>query len=88
MTIDKLALAGGKPVRSEPYPNWPVFDERDEKLLLDVLHSGRWGGFPYPGTKSAEFAKRFAEMQGGGYAVLMVNGTVTMEVACRAAGIG
>jgi dTDP-4-amino-4,6-dideoxygalactose transaminase len=27
-------------------------------------------------------------MQGGGYAVPMANGTVTMEVALRAAGIG
>ena len=27
-------------------------------------------------------------MQGGGYPVLMVNGTVTMEVALRAADIG
>jgi dTDP-4-amino-4,6-dideoxygalactose transaminase len=33
-------------------------------------------------------AKKFAELQGGGYAVPMINGTVTMEVALRAAGIG
>jgi L-glutamine:2-deoxy-scyllo-inosose/3-amino-2,3-dideoxy-scyllo-inosose aminotransferase len=53
-----------------------------------VLKSGRWGGFPYPGPNTSEFLKRFAEMQGGGYPVLMVNGTVTMEVALRAADIG
>jgi dTDP-4-amino-4,6-dideoxygalactose transaminase len=33
-------------------------------------------------------AKKFAEMQGGGFAVPMANGTVTMEVALRASGIG
>src|SRR4029453_15044606 len=50
--------------------------------------AGRWGGYPYPGPKTAELAKKFAEMQGGGYAVPMANGTVTMEVALRAAGVG
>lgn len=83
-----LAALGGEPIRTEPYPQWPVFDERDIKAVTDVIESGNWGGFPYPGPQTAEFARRFAEMQGGGYAVPMVNGTVTMEVACRAAGIG
>lgn len=86
--MSQLAILGGNPVRTEPYPSWPVFDERDVEAVVAVVRSGRWGGFPYPGPQSAEFARRFAEMQGGGYAVLMANGTVTMEVALRAAGIG
>ncbi len=56
--------------------------------MTEVVKSGRWGGFPYPGPKTAELAKKFAELQGGGYAVPMINGTITMEVALRAAGIG
>ncbi len=86
--MPELAILGGNPVRTEPYPTWPVFDERDVEAVTAVVRSGRWGGYPYPGPRSAEFARRFAEMQGGGYAVLMANGTVTMEVALRAAGIG
>ena len=31
---------------------------------------------------------RFLELQGGEHAVAMANGTITMEVACRAADIG
>src|SRR5690242_8739104 len=46
------------------------------------------GRLSLPGPRTAELAKKFAEMQGGGYAVPMANGTVTMEVALRAAGIG
>jgi dTDP-4-amino-4,6-dideoxygalactose transaminase len=53
-----------------------------------TVQSGRWGGFPYPGPNTAEFAKKFVELQGGGTAVPMMNGTITMEVALRAAGIG
>jgi dTDP-4-amino-4,6-dideoxygalactose transaminase len=86
--MSKLALHGGEPVRTEPYPAWPVHDERDVAAVTAVIKSGRWGGYPYPGPQTAEFARRFVELQGGGYAVAMTNGTVTMEVALRAADIG
>jgi L-glutamine:2-deoxy-scyllo-inosose/3-amino-2,3-dideoxy-scyllo-inosose aminotransferase len=86
--MSDLAALGGTPIRTEPYPDWPVYDERDIQAVTDVIKSGRWGGYPYPGPKTAEFARRFAEMQGGGYAVPMANGTVTMEVALRVMNIG
>ena len=37
---DRLAVDGGQPVRTAPFPAWPVFDQREERLLLEVLHSG------------------------------------------------
>jgi dTDP-4-amino-4,6-dideoxygalactose transaminase len=86
--MSELAILGGKPVRTKPYPEWPVHDQRDVEAVTNVIKSGRWGGFPYPGPQTAEFARRFAELQGGHYAVPMANGTVTMEVALRAADIG
>jgi len=86
--MSELAILGGEPLRSEPYPQWPVFDERDVEAVTAAVKSGNWGGFPYPGPQTGEFLRRFLELQGGEHAVAMVNGTVTMEVACRAAGIG
>lgn len=86
--MKQLAILGGKPVRRKPYPQWPVFDQRDIDAVSRTIQSGRWGGLPYPGLNTAEFAKKFSELQGGGYAVPMINGTITMEVALRAAGIG
>jgi dTDP-4-amino-4,6-dideoxygalactose transaminase len=86
--MSKLAVLGGTPIRTELYPDWPVFDDRDVQAVSDVVRSGRWGGYPYPGPQTAAFTQRFAEMQGGGYPVAMVNGTVTMEVALRAVGVG
>ncbi len=83
-----LAVLGGTPVRTVTYPKWPVFDDRDVEAVTRTVRSGRWGGVPFPGPNTAEFAEKFAEMMGGGYAVPMVNGTITMEVALRAAGIG
>ncbi len=86
--MKKLAVLGGEPVRKNAYPAWPVFDQREKTAVTEVIETGRWGGFPYPGPNTAAFAHKFAEMQGGGYAVPMMNGTVTMEVALRAANIG
>jgi dTDP-4-amino-4,6-dideoxygalactose transaminase len=86
--MSELAILGGPKTRTEPYPDWPVWDQRDIDAVTEVIKSGRWGGFPYPGPKTAELARKFAELQGGGYAVPMANGTITMEVALRAAGIG
>lgn len=86
--MPKLAVLGGEPVRKEKYPAWPVFDERDIEAVTKTIKSGRWGGFPYPGPNTAEFAVKFAELMGGEYAVPMANGTITMEVALRAADIG
>jgi dTDP-4-amino-4,6-dideoxygalactose transaminase len=86
--MSELAILGGPKTRTEPYPQWPVWDQRDIDAVTDVVKSGQWGGYPYPGPKTAELARKFAEMQGGDYAVVMMNGTITMEVALRAAGIG
>lgn len=86
--MSKLALFNGKPIRTEPYPKWPVFDEREVEAVTAVITSGNWGGYPYPGPNTIAFLQQFLEVQGGKYAVAMVNGTVTMEVALRAADIG
>jgi len=86
--MSNLALLGGEPVRKESYPEWPVHDERDIEAVTRVIKSGEWGGYPYPGPETTAFLEEFRAMQGGDYAVACVNGTVTMEVALRAAGIG
>jgi dTDP-4-amino-4,6-dideoxygalactose transaminase len=84
----ELALCGGAPVRPQGYPAWPVHDERDAEAVAEVVRGGRWGGFPEPGPLAAAFAERFAAYQGCRHGVVMANGTVTMEVALKALGIG
>jgi dTDP-4-amino-4,6-dideoxygalactose transaminase len=84
----ELAIAGGAPVRPEGFPTWPVFDEREVEAVAAVVRSGRWGGWPEPGPNAAAFEERFAAYQGASEGVLMANGTITMEVALKALGIG
>lgn len=86
--MPELAILGGEKARQEEYPAWPVHDERDVEAVTNVVRSGRWGGYPYPGPETARFVERFVALQGGNYGVAMMNGTVTMEVALRAANIG
>ncbi|MDQ7027779.1 MAG: DegT/DnrJ/EryC1/StrS family aminotransferase [Anaerolineae bacterium] len=86
--MSELAILGGAKTCKDDYPKWPVHDERDIEAVTRVIKSGQWGGYPYPGKETKRFIDSFLAMQGGNYGVLMMNGTVTMEVALRAAGIG
>ncbi len=80
----ELAIKGGKPVRSESFPSWPVWDSREEKALLGVLKSSKW----WYGEKVAEFEKKFASFQNAKYGVTCMNGSVGLEVSLLSLGIG
>ena len=82
---DKLAVHGGKPVRTEPFPSWPIFGEEEERRLIDTLRSGRWGKMS--GDEVSHFEQRFAGYHQAEFAVAVVNGTVALRLALMAAGI-
>ncbi len=89
--MSKLAVKGGLPVRSESFFPWPHFDDRELRNLEEVIRSRTWfAGMrgSDPGTKTEEFEKRFAEYHGTRFGVACANGTVAIEIALRAAGIG
>lgn len=80
-----LALFGGSPIRTRPFPAWPVYGRAEEDRLLRVLRSGNWGRLD--GNEVAEFEHRFAAMHGCRYGIAVVNGTVSLRIALLAAGI-
>ncbi len=80
-----LAIEGGTAVRTEPFPTWPVYDEREERNLLEVLRSGCWG---IGGTKVVEFEQRFAAFQDARFGVCVPNGTLALQMSLQALGIG
>ena len=86
--MSELAINGGTPVRSAGWPPWPALDESDVEAVAEVIRHGQVGGFPEPGPNAARFAAGFAEYQGARHGIVMANGTVTMEVALKALGIG
>ncbi|MBD3267749.1 aminotransferase class I/II-fold pyridoxal phosphate-dependent enzyme [bacterium] len=83
-----LAITGGAPVRNTsayPWPKWPVWDEAEKQALLRVLDSGVWA---YNGPKEQAFNQAFADFIGSRYAICAANGTVTLQLALEACGIG
>lgn len=85
--MSKLAIKGGTPVRSAPWPRWPVRGEEERKELLDAFENGDWGGFPEPGPKAARLGDQFARYQDAEYGVCCSNGSISLEICLRAAGI-
>jgi dTDP-4-amino-4,6-dideoxygalactose transaminase len=86
-TMARLALAGGTPVRTEPFTQWPDFDERERTLLLEALEARDWGGYPFPNTMADRFASAFAAAHDARHALPVVNGTIAIEIGLKAAGL-
>jgi dTDP-4-amino-4,6-dideoxygalactose transaminase len=82
-----LALKGGSPVRTQPFPRWPEFGEEESQALLLVLRSGNWGGSPSPNTYARLFNDRFAAYQGARFGIGAANGTTALKVALLAGGL-
>lgn len=66
-------------------PSWPQADEREADLLRSVLDSPQWGGF-HPFV--ADFERSFAAYQHAAHGISAFNGTVALELALSALGIG
>jgi dTDP-4-amino-4,6-dideoxygalactose transaminase len=81
---NSLAIHGGTPVRSEPWPRWPEFGDPEEKALLEALRSGTWG---IGGALVPELECRYAGLHEARFAVACSNGTVALEIALIAAGV-
>ena len=45
--MSRLAIFGGTPERSKPFPSWPAFDHNEEEALLEVLRSGNWWRYSF-----------------------------------------
>jgi dTDP-4-amino-4,6-dideoxygalactose transaminase len=82
---DTLALLGGSPLRTKPFPGWPVFGPEDEAAVLRALRSGKWGKLD--GSEVAAFERDFAKFHNCEHGIAVVNGTVSLQIAMMAAGI-
>jgi hypothetical protein len=86
MTAARLAIDGGAPLRSTPLPPWPHYDAEEIGAASAVLASGKVNY--WTGTECAEFEREYAAHVGMRYAVALANGSVALELALHALGIG
>jgi dTDP-4-amino-4,6-dideoxygalactose transaminase len=83
---ERLAIEGGAKAHNGPWPKWPIWDETEEKALLDVLRSGNW--WDPGGPVTTGFAEAFAAYQDARFGVCVTNGTAALEICLRALEIG
>jgi dTDP-4-amino-4,6-dideoxygalactose transaminase len=83
---EPLALKGGKPVRSTPFPSWPVIGESDERAWIKVLRSGRWCRLG--GEYADQFEAEWAKTLGAKHCLAVANGTSALITSLGALGIG
>jgi dTDP-4-amino-4,6-dideoxygalactose transaminase len=89
LNMANLAIKGAAPVRTRPFPAWPVFTEAEAQAAAAVIDSGDWGhAGDSPGSKVDEFREAFSRYFGVDYAFPVTNGSVALEVALRNAGVG
>ena len=81
----KPAVLGGKPVRPEPFPSWPVWDRSDEDALTEVIRSGKWGRGNGPCVDQFEAA--YARLTGARGCLAVVNGTNALYASLNMLGV-
>jgi 3-amino-5-hydroxybenzoate synthase len=89
--MNELAILGGSKVRTRPFIEWPQFDERELRNVENVIRSRRWfagmrGGDP--GSQVQQLESGFARLHNSRHAIACANGTVAIEIALRALGVG
>jgi len=85
-STDQLALNGGSPLRRTPLPPWPIFEADEISAVVRILQSGKVNY--WTGQETRRFEEEFAQIVGCRYAVAVANGTVALEAALEALGIG
>ncbi|MFA7693706.1 MAG: DegT/DnrJ/EryC1/StrS family aminotransferase [Candidatus Hydrogenedentes bacterium] len=83
----KLAICGGTPSvpKNKKWATWPISNEADAKLVAKITSSNRWS---YDGPTEWEFAEKFTAYQGAKFGMCCANGTVGIQLALEALGVG
>jgi dTDP-4-amino-4,6-dideoxygalactose transaminase len=84
--MEKLAIEGGKPVNTEPFPMWPSFSEKTIQMVAEPLKTGKVNY--WTGEIGVKFEKAWAEYNGAKYCVTTTSGTSALHTAVSALGIG
>ena len=71
---------------NSPFSPWPSFTEEEANAVRDVILSNKVNY--WTGQQCREFEKEFASWSGCAYAVALTNGTVALDLAFQALGIG
>ena len=83
--MPRLAINGATPVRTEPFPSWPMNLDASARTAGETVRSGRWGSIQ--GEKVRSLEQRFASFQHAAHGIAVSNGTTALCLALQAVGI-
>ena len=86
MRSEKRPLDGINPIRTAPFAPWPSFSQVEIDRVAAVLASGKVNY--WTGQEGRQFEAEFAGYTGCSHAIALANGTVALELALYALGIG
>ncbi len=81
----KLALQGGTPVRTTPFPSWPRTAPADEQALVAVVKTGRW--YRGAGKQVDRFEEKYASLLGAKHCLATANGTSALITSLYGLGV-
>lgn len=84
--VTEPAVLGGKPVRTEPFPSWPVADEHEDQAMVEVVHSRKWGRGN--GGRVNQFESAYAALTGARHCLATANGTSSLLTCVSALEVG
>ncbi|NHZ85348.1 MAG: aminotransferase class I/II-fold pyridoxal phosphate-dependent enzyme [Planctomycetia bacterium] len=82
--MEKLALFGGTPVRTKPFPNWPKVTEELKKQVINTMETDLLG---VGSNIIMQFEEKYAEFHDAKYGLSTSSGTTALWVCLKAAGV-
>lgn len=83
INTEKVSRSGNL---SSCFPEWPSFSDEEVEAVVKVLRSGKVNY--WTGKEGSSFEREFADYCGVDYSVALANGSVALELALYALGIG
>jgi dTDP-4-amino-4,6-dideoxygalactose transaminase len=85
-TAGPPALLGGQPVRTQPFPSWPVIAENDRDGWLEVLGSRKWCRLD--GNHVSRFEQAWSKALGASHCLATASGTTALSASLNALDVG
>ena len=93
--MSQLAINGGTPIRTEPFPRYSTIGEEEKKAVMEVMDTGvlsqflgTWHPNFFGGPRIQKLEKEWAEYFGVKHAVTVNSATSGLYAAVGAAGVG
>src|SRR5439155_5776920 len=87
-TVSKLAIHGGRPVRTTPFPTYRTIGEEEKRAVAEVLDSGvlscfvgNWTDEFYGGPRVRKLEREWAQYFGVKHAVTVNSATSGLNAA-------